>query len=598
MIRKTDRPTNNIGVPFKDRVKGMKPGRSIKRCEGMSKHEEEGVVKLFDELAPEYKDGCIDIAMIVDKAFPVFEETLGTANWTKVKRYFGIEGKSPAKNIKKEEVLALISKLRTIENAQYYLEGFSELLERYAEKLLGAPEDMTSLEKAKAIRLFMLFYGAYYFFAEDYVMPMMGREPVLSYKHALLVNKKTLYPEEMFYLYKASVHKYSNESFLYDAIIGELKVLDKRIRKEVLEVAELKLVDGDRLVSVNVKPSNTSFGYIRGIKKRMFSQAGYFPAELYAVKDLWSGIEFGELYTIYKTLKMNELSTFKKHLKKAPCIEGNRIFEHDAEYYVIADSIEMGGKEEIDRYIRLVELLAAKNMVMPIDVIAEGDSKKIITQQIEIGKFFAFLRMAYNFEYLTAESTTADEYNIYLEFLDLDPDGKHFKAYMNGEISDEELKALLGIDKKFEEEVLGIKHVETPMDAVKRFAVETGILDNPEELSEELANNVLISGNENLWTRYSEGKLDTSALAEKLGIDQEIKEMYFSLSKIDIQAIEQKLQELKTRRVSAKEMKRNALTINLYCYIVEGQISCGPKNKIPKGNKRLKPDNLRKLIAA
>lgn len=585
---------NNVpNFALRNPVGTFLPRRSIRRYDVLDKKQEEAILKFYDELAPDAKNITVDIEMIVTKAFPVFKEMLGSANWNKIMHYFGIGVKAPSKNIRHDEISILISKLRTIENAQYYLYGFSELLEKFAVKLSRTPEGMTSLEKAKVVRMFLILFSTYFFFAEDFALPFGATEPNLNYVKAAEVNKLPINPEEMFYLYKASVQKYSDGSFLCDAIIEWVKSFDKKVRKELLEVAELKLTDSDMLVSVNARPLNNTFGYVRGIKTRMFSMVGYFPAELYVITDMWKELEFGELYNIYKKLKQNEFSSFETHTRMNPYVEGTRFIEKKYEFRVIGPSVEMSCEEEVSRYIRLIEYLARNNFTMTIELTTE-EKEKLMVEQVEIGKFFAFLRFARNTGYLTEESSCNDEYSMYLTLLDYDPNGEIFGEYMRNEISEEDVKSRIGIDRKFEEDVLGIKHLETPLEAVKRFATEKGMTD----ISEELAENVLVLGNEKLWERYSQGELTADKLMDKLGFDQDIMEMYFNLSKIDILVIEQKLQDLKTRRVSPKEMKKNALTITLYCYIVEGQIACGPKNKAPKGNKRLKPDNLRKLIAA
>lgn len=575
---------------------GYEPQRRIKHSNSLTSKEEEAVIRFYDELAPEARMLLVDVDMIVDKAYPVFEKELGVANWRKVQRYFGIGGKTISKNVRHDEISGLIARLRTIENAQYYLYGFTELIDKYAAKLSRSPEGMTAVEKAKVIRMFVLFFGAYFFFAEDYVWFPGSKNGDISFPKAMQVNKLNIYPEEMFYLYAALVKKYSDGSFLYDAIVGEIRVLDKKLRKEVLDVAELRFA-GDVLISVNEKHSaNYTFGYVRDIKTKMFPCCGYFPNELYVVTDMWKTLEFGELYNVYKRLTENEFSSFESTFREMPHIEGRKFLRKKLEFKQIAPSVEMSCEEEAQKYVRFIEYLERNNFTMPIDLTNE-EKQKVFTEQVEIGKFFAFLRFAHTVEYLEERSNASDEYSMYLTLMELDPEGEHFGAYMRNEISEEELKNRLGITREFEEKVLGIKHVETPMQTVKRFATEQGYVSE-EEFSEALAENVLILGNEKLWERFSLGEITATKLLEKLGFDMEIVEMYFNLSKVDIQIIEQKLQELKTKRASAKEMKRNALTITLYCYIIEGQIACGPKKKAPKGNKRLKPENLKKLLAA
>ena len=576
---------------------GMEPVRRVKHSETLTSKEEEAVLRFYKMLAPEANNIIIDIDMIVSKAYPVFERELGSVNWKKIQQYFGLCGKTVSKKIRSEEVSLLVAKLRTIENAQYYLYGFSELISKYAAKLSRAPEGMNELEKAKVVRMFEVFFGSHLFFAEDYVFPVGSPSPKISFPSAMKVNKINIYPEQMFYLYDSLIKKYSDGSFLYDAIVQEINAFDKKIRKEILDIAELQFADSKVLVSVNSRTvGNYTFGYVRSIKSKMFPCCGYFPNELYVVTDLWDGIEFGELYNVYKKLTKNEFSSFASCRRNVPHVEGNRFFEKEMEYKSIAPSILMSCESEAKRFVRFIEYLAKNNFSMPIELTNE-DRDEIFTAQVEIGKFFAFLKFAHSMKYIDEKSSSSDEYSMYLTLLEYDAEGELFGAYMREEISDEELKDKLGISLEFEEKVLGIEHVETPMQTVRRFALENGLVTE-EDFSEDLAENVLIAGNENLWERFSQKKITANKLMEKLGLDKDIIEMYFDISKIDIQVIEQMLQELKAKRVSAKEMKKYALTINLYCYIIEGQIACGPKNKIPKGNKRLKPENLKKLLAA
>lgn len=568
----------------------------IKRCEGLSKKEEEAILKFYDELAPDFGDVTVDMDMLVNKAFPVFKQCLGEADWNKLVRYFGLEGKKQAKNVRCEDVSVLISKLRTIENAQYYLYGFSNLLEEYAKRVSMAPEDATVLEKAKIVRMFLVLYSSFYFFAEDFMVPLGANTAKVNYVRAAEINKRSIYPEEMFYLYKAHVEQYSEGSILYDALIEDLKTFDKRIRKDILDFAELRMED-EKLISINRKSTFSTFGNVRNLKTKMFSRVGYFPNELYFVKDMWAPLEFGELYNVYKLITQNGFDNFPTELRKMPTIEGNNFLEKDFEFRIIVPSVEMSCIEESERFVRFIEYLAKRNVTMTIEVVSDEDESKTVEEDVEIGKFFAFITFARKCNYLTEGNDPSEEYSMYYSLMKCKGSDELITAYMNGEISEQDIKEKLGIDQEFETVVLGIEHPEAMPDAIKRFAVENNIVTNKEDISEELIENVLIPGNEKIWQAFAEGEMSSSKVIEKIGFDKDFMEMYFCISKIDAEALETKLQELKARRAKAKEMKKNALTITLYCYIIEGQIACGPKNKVPKGNKRLKPDNLRNLIS-
>lgn len=588
---------SNPSVPnllLRNPILAGKPKRTIKSYDQIGRKDEEAVIRLYDQLAPDARDRVVDIELIVTKGFPVFEEVLGTAGWNKIRHCFGIGVKTASKNIRHEEIESLISKLRTIENAQYYLYGYQNLLKEIAALVGNAPEGTSVLTKVKVVRLFFLIYSAYHFFQEDFAYSMITKKGYISFPQAMKNNKSTIYPEQLFFMQKTSLTKCSAGGILYDAIAEEVRLLDKKIRKEVLELAELKLDENGNFVSVNTKPIISTYGKVRDLKTKMFRQLGYFPAELYVITDMWKDIEFGELYNAYKMLKRKDFESFDVHTRSVPHVEGNRFMEKSFEFKIIAPAVEMSCKEEAERFCRFVEYLAKNNFAMPIDLV--NDKAETYRENIEIGKFFAFLKFAYDVKYLDPDESIIDEdFGMYFTLIHLENASEHFGSYMAGEISEEELKERLGIDKKYEEEVLGIEYAESPLESVKRFAVESGIVV---DVSDALAEKVLIEGNEDLWKKYSSGEIVQDELRGELGLDKDIFEMYFDLSKIDIQIIEQKLQDLKARRASAKEMKRNAMTIILYCYIIEGQIACGPKNRIPKGNKRLKIDNLKKFLEA
>lgn len=551
------------------------------------------IKNFYEELAPQAYSLRIpvDIELIVTEGFPCFEKTLGEEGWEKVQSYYGLNGKKP-KSTKSSDIAVLMNKLRTIENAQYYISGFKELLAKCAQKICRAPRNMSDLEKAKLVRMLVLFYG-YYVFIEDY--SRFGENVVLDYEKAEKLNKVAFYPEELFDFYNVYVSKFNDKSLLYDAIIGELQAYDKKVRGEILDFAELKL-QGDKVVSTNERKSGKlTFGNVRTLKHKMFERVGYFPPELYFCKDVWKTLEFGEIYMLYKNISCRELETFESHTRMTQHVEGSRFFEKEEVFWKIQANVEMTGKQEVERFKRFTKYLAKTNRTMEVLYLSD-DKKNVEKEKIKIGEFFSFIEFAYQLGYLSQESNVNEDFNTFIEFSQKDQD-KLLSLYNKGKMSAEELKAELKIDEEFEEEVFGIKHLESPVDAVKRFATENGFATS-ENISNELVENVLIAHNEKLWERFSSGELSSEKIIEKIGLDKSIAEMYFNLQKVDIPLIEEKLQELKNKRATAKEMKKQSLTINLYCYIIEGQIACGIKNKIPKGSKRLKPSILKKLLTA
>ena len=167
--------------------------------DGISVKDEAGVVRLYNTLVSDLSKD-IDIKLIIEEGFPAFEQTIGVAEFAKVKKYFGIDSSFRGKP-RETEVMSLVAKLRTVENATKYISGYKELIENVALRLEDAPEGMSVIEKAKLVRVYMVIFGEYHFFPEDFSFVQVGnKEPqrVLNTENIFRNNKKSFYPEELF----------------------------------------------------------------------------------------------------------------------------------------------------------------------------------------------------------------------------------------------------------------------------------------------------------------------------------------------------------------------------------------------------------------
>ena len=188
--------------------RGVSSKRKIKCTAEISKADKEGIISLYEALVsrkeikkmrldiirkhfPTFED--IDIDMIREKAFPEFERTIGKENFKKVKQYFGIECKKKKNDAR--EVENLLSKLRSIENAQYYICGFSDLLTKCA-NLLDTNKEYSVMIKAKIVRMYAVLFLCYIYFVED-----IGYGGDRDKRKAEMNNKLGFYPEELFILY-------------------------------------------------------------------------------------------------------------------------------------------------------------------------------------------------------------------------------------------------------------------------------------------------------------------------------------------------------------------------------------------------------------
>lgn len=582
--------SNNGGTNSATRKKRKNEDRKIICKDSISKSDKEAVIKFYDALVTEEEERPVNVTMIMEEGFPVFEETIGETNFKKLKKYFGIGCKPSKMGIKEQEVISLLEQLRTVENAQYYIEGYKKLLESIAAKLHDAPEEMTMLERAKFVRMYHTIFVGYYFFAQDFRKVYNYQYKCyyldVDFQAAIRDNSRPYHPEELFGTYKILIEGFQDDSLFYDLVCLELVNLDKKTQKEVLHFAELKVNEDGRLVSVNVAPKYQTFSSIRQLKNKVHPEMGAYPMELYAYKHRIDEFFFDDIYQLYKILRVTPLENFKTHTRKESYIEGSREVLRDRIYYEVAEEFCVSGQAEINRIIRMVEYLAGIGYKMKT---SDG-------RVCDMGLYMSAFNFLHTMKYVDISIKPEREFELAEMLIARDTNGG-FELYKDGEIDEKELKKSLGIDAKFEKEQFGIVTVANPEEIAISFAIDNGYVGSTEQISTELLSNVILPGNEENFRKFGKMEIDLNTLKNRIGFEEEFAEMYFNLSKVDISAIESKLQELKRGLSKKGEMKRWAMLINLYCYLVEEQVPCGPKNKVPKRNKGLKTVNLKAQIA-
>lgn len=605
-MQRTNTPgttTNSDNVLLTKNYKSgfFKPSRTIVDCEGITRSERDAIIKLYEALVPKDTTRTINIPMILNEAFPKFEETIGEANFAKLKKYFGIGVKKASKGAMKEsEIMAMIGKLRTIENAQYYITGYKDLLEKVAEKLGNAPEAMTMLERAKVVRMFSVIYFGYYYFLEDMTFKRTvngGIDTGINYDKVLTLNKAMFNPEELFVLWDYKLASFSKGGLIYEIVDMEISSLDKRTRKEVLEFGELKLNPDKGFESVNQTVANQNFGMVRNIKKNVHTEPGVFPFEIFSCKDMFIKVDFNDLYSIYKALRSFDIESFPTHDRELIIYEGSRLVKKAHTCYEIVKDMDVAGPIEAGRFVRLMELAMTMDYNIPIRHNESGEKLPIEDVKFyNARKYMAAIQFANKMEYLDAYTTVEEDFRMAEMFIEMDT-SDILPKYLLGEATEDEVKESLGIDEVFERETLGIVREVALDEAVLQYAMEQGYVEEVSDTTMQFITELVIPGNEEIFQEYIEGGIDVETLERKIGFEPEFAEMYFDAGKVDFALLEGKLQDMKRSMADKKKLQRSALTISLYCYVVEGQIPCGPKNKVPKRNKGLKPANLKALIA-
>lgn len=605
-MQRTNTPgttTNSDNVLLTKNYKSgfFKPSRTIVDCEGITRSERDAIIKLYEALVPKDTTRTINIPMILNEAFPKFEETIGEANLAKLKKYFGIGVKKASKGAMKEsEIMAMIGKLRTIENAQYYITGYKDLLAKVAEKLGNAPEAMTMLERAKVVRMFSVIYFGYYYFLEDMTFKRTvdgGIDTGINYDKVLTLNKAMFNPEELFVLWDYKLASFSKGGLIYEIVDMEISSLDKRTRKEVLEFGELKLNPDKGFESVNQTVANQNFGMVRNIKKNVHTEPGVFPFEIFSCKDMFIKVDFNDLYSIYKALRSFDIESFPTHDRELIIYEGSRLVKKAHTCYEIVKDMDVAGPIEAGRFVRLMELAMTMDYNIPIRHNESGEELPIEDVKFyNARKYMAAIQFANKMEYLDAYTTVEEDFRMAEMFIEMDT-SDILPKYLLGEATEDEVKESLGIDEVFERETLGIVREVALDEAVLQYAMEQGYVEEVSDTTMQFITELVIPGNEEIFQEYIEGGIDVETLERKIGFEPEFAEMYFDAGKVDFALLEGKLQDMKRSMADKKKLQRSALTISLYCYVVEGQIPCGPKNKVPKRNKGLKPANLKALIA-
>lgn len=588
---------------------------NVKHWEKLSRIEEESIINLYNALVLGKCSKIIDIQMIVTEAFPKFEETIGKEEFEKVKKFFGIFCKPKQKSVGEAEIKILISKLRTIDNAQYYITGYKELIKEMADKLLNSPEDMTDLVKAKLLRMFFVIFNNNEFFLEDYYSKTAqnGENILLFYgERKTLDNNKLLFtPEELFTIYDKKV-KYS-DGYFYDMLVMYFKRMYieyqisknkyKRELEEILKFSELKYdANTEQFISVNKSMHGTTFGEIRNLKKKIFEVRGVYPLEHFCSKKYCEeNIDISDLYVIYKIFSTCSLKNVVKSKKRTyRTLSGSKYIDKIQYDYEILTNFSVADDAEIERFIALFEYLATYDIVVKTQ--ADGNGRILSNvEYYNAGALASAINYAMKVGYLDSNTKASRDLEVAKKMLALEGAEEQFIKFKKEEVDIEDMKELLGIDEEFEKNVLQInndiqdKPVNLIVQTLIKLVLNNGV-NSEADIDLNLIENVFIPGNEEKIKMFANGEISERTFKREIGFEDEFAEAYFDTSKIDISIIEIKLQNIKKHR-KKDQIRRSKLIIALYCYVVKSGVACGPKHKPAKRNKGLKPEILENLIA-
>lgn len=566
-----------------------------------------GILRFYECLVPDWQhlNKPCNIEMFLS-AFPIFEQTIGEKDFAKVKKYFGIGVKK--NNVKHKfdsKIEGLVKKLRTVQNAMFYISGYSNLIEKIAKKLDKAPDYMGDIEKAKIMRAYFYILVGGHFFSGEYQYVMVDESSPITVIDSLVKNNNHLLltPEDLEIIYNRTFAKLTDKSWIYDSILYEINLLDKKTREDFLDFAELSEVDG-KFISVNRATKFQTFGEVRKIKKKAMKEPTFFPANVFADKKLINLFEFYGLYSIMKILSNVDFSDLPKESKIGFISEGSLVRKVEYNTYLLqyksfSYDLPVAGEVEKGRLFALINTLVKYEYQFPIETKTDDSEEKNI-EYINFGHYMAAYKYAFAKGYITIESDLEYDFQVLSEIVELPGAKSHLIKlwYEEESISDFESNLEIDIetiDQMFWETKESFLPVEEEVTAVINFAVASKcISDSHNEIADAtIMLDAYLPILKQDFLDYSKDN-NLKNLKKKIGFNEDFSKMYFNLRNVKVTQIEEKLLDLKRNPANIKHSK---LLILLYVWLVDNQIPCGVKNKPIKRKKNLKPEILSNLVS-
>lgn len=436
--------------------------RSEEKVGGKLGNEMQRVKALMDALCVESSSQVGgDVTFFAEHGLEKLEETIGKNDFTKVKKAFGIGYKAPHKSVGKPgEINLLLARLRTIENSMYYIRGNNKIIEAFAEKLLGAPEGMDEITRAKLVIVYYRIFFSNEQFVEDFLNiqnPLNGEWKIdYSEFQALKNNPKVIGPEEIAILNRNKV-AYVEKGVFYDAILFEIAKLGKSEQKEVLEFAELEYDrDKEMFRSVNKCMLSPTFGKIRALKKKISTPRSFCILETFADRQyVDERLDPVSLYHLYKYF--NTVNDWKeraeKETRKIRTFVGSKFEDVDQEYYKVLGNLCVADDMEAERWCHTLRYLAWVDHVMVTEIDGTGQLLPE-PKTYHMGLFWGAMSFAYTMGYIGRWSTIAQDLDTIENIIALEGSHDILIDYKNTKITFEEAMEKLAISEEYAREHL------------------------------------------------------------------------------------------------------------------------------------------------
>ena len=220
--------------------------------------------------------------------------------------------------------------------------------------------------------------------------------------------------------------------------------------------------------------------------------------------------DFAVMYKIYKLLQSHALEEFEvEEVASAYCVGAN-VVDKKFPFYKLFKDAYVGGETEANRVLELISYCSANGIHLPTKLEDGTDAT------VDVRDFLAYLDFAKAEGYIAKESE--DDLKRYFAFMQVPAFEDNLKLFEAGTISSTELKAMCNISEEFEAS-LGIEKKKDPFDIAKKFALAHHYIEKEDELSNQLLQDVIVSGAEDIWLGYDSHAISEEKLLRKFGFE-------------------------------------------------------------------------------
>lgn len=632
----------------------MAPADNRKRicCDGINKADISGIVAFYDAMVQNLQlrqSLPINLGLIVHKGFPAFEKTIGKDDFENLKQYFGIGMKANKNVLTNEQVQQLLARLRTIENACFYIHGYQACIDFMSECLYGEINKVTyvSDEQNKLALAKLAFMAAellcgYWYLQQDFEIvnpnPNSKKAAQVSFKgrntnrverlpndgKSQKSNANYYGPEELMVLVEKKLKPYGKKCIFTDMLMYEIhRLKNAGILPDVLRCCELQLKDdSDEMwdfLSINeANPFNT-VGQIRDLKKRIHPRIGVYPMETFLFVPEVSEEYIENLWLLWRVLEnvlesKEGIEKLRSEMKNFRCVD--KKFQYQV--YMIGRNEAVSGEIEARRIVYLANCVCGNDIEMNQ---AKGG-------KVHVGQMLQAVLLAQACK-CEAAFDLYGQMEIGNEILAMDTDGvmrrENFaKEKSNPEtlvkelgITDEHLRrwgaeihnAEAGVANcvdvtaeadEAEQEIdavmlaadMDLFDDTQVMEFVLKWARLKGYLVKSEvdEQQRQIIQSVIIDGNQEEIRSFANGECTEKAFMEAIGFEEkeDIVKGYFDRYQVAPDELT-KYCILINKKFRKKNGKTPAVqcTVRLYNYLVDMRIECGPDYVIMKRDRSL-----------